>query len=262
MSEERELLIEIRLTGAQMIPGTVKSRELAEVIRSVEEMIASVVPYQNSSYEKDQIVVGLASVQGGSIRLGFKSLLAPVVVMAYFSVANAVKTENFSTLPPDSRNALKKIVTFTRNHQCVAELLSPHDDTLIASITPTTTVDTPGLVRGETTLYGRILRVGGKTPHVMFETVSGATIYCDTSFKLAQELGHRLYEFAEISGTALWDPTVWHVREFRIESFVPSGEKTAEETIAELSRLVGRYFEDVDDVESYVSSIRSEPENI
>ena len=262
MSEHKDLLIEIRLAGKAMIPGAVRSHELAEVIASIEEMIVSVVPAQNLGLHKDEIVVGLASIQDGSIRLGFNSLMASVVVAGYLSVAEAVRTEDFSALPYDSRVALRKIVAFTRHHQCVAELLSPQDDTLIASITPATAVAEPGLVRGQTTLYGQIQRVGGKSPRVMFETITGETIYCETSKQLAQQLGHRLYEFAEITGMASWNPNGWQLEEFQIESFIPSEGKTPEETIIELKRLVGQYFDDIDDVQSYVSSIRSEPENI
>jgi hypothetical protein len=217
--------------------------------------------YHSRALQKEQVVVGLASVKGGSIRLGFKSLHAPVVIPAYLGVANAVKTGDFSPLPPDSRAALKKIVSFTRTHKCVAELLSPQDDTLIASITPSTIIEGPGLARGHTTLYGQIQRVGGKIPRVMFETVSGETIYCETTKEIAQELGHRLYEFAEISGIASWTSEGWRLEEFRLESFTPWGGKTPEETITELKRLVGQYFDDIDDVESYVSYIRSGSEN-
>jgi hypothetical protein len=245
-----------------MIPGVVRSRELAEVIVSFEEMLACVVADQHSNIKKDDVVIGLSNLGDGSIRLGFKSVLTSVVIAAYLSVAGAVEKNEFSSLPSSSLRALDRIVSFTRRHNCVAELRSPDNDEVIASITPSTNIQASGLAQGQTTLYGRILRVGGKTPRVTFETVSGELIFCDVSFEIAQELGRRLYEFAEFSGIAAWDPNGWRLKEFRIESFAASGTKTPEQAMTELRGLVSRYFEDIDDVESYVSSIRSETEDI
>src|SRR5262249_9907065 len=152
------------------------------------------------------------------------------------------------------------IVAFTRRHNCVADLLSPDNDEPIASITPETNTKT-GLVEGQTTLYGVILRVGGKTPRVMIETVSGDTLTCSVSLEIAREMGERLYEFAEFYGVASWDPKEWKVREFRIQSFKVSSTKTPEQAMNELRILVGRYFEGVDAGE-YVSSSRGEEEDI
>jgi hypothetical protein len=257
MSEETSPLIAMRLAGHAMVPGAIRSHDLAELIDSFEEMIACVVADRHLNIKKDDVVIGLASLGDGSIRLGFKSVVPSVVIPAYLSVASAVNKNEFTSLPSSSRRALDKIISFTRRHHCVAELHSPDNDELIASITPSTNTQVSGLAQGLTTIYGRILRVGGKNPRVTVETVSGDSIYCDVSFEIAQELGRRLYEFAEFSGMATWNPNGWQIEEFRIESFASSATKTPEQGMNELRSLVGRYFEDIDDVDSYISSLRS-----
>jgi hypothetical protein len=118
--------------------------------------------------------------------------MASVVVAAYLSVASAVNDNDFTSLPTNSLAALNKIVTFTRRHNCVAELLSPDNDERIASITPETNTKLSGLVESQTTLYGYILRVGGKTPRVMIEIVSGDTLTCAVSLENAREMGEHL----------------------------------------------------------------------
>jgi hypothetical protein len=251
-----EPLIALRLAGRDMIPGTVSSRELAAVIAAFEEMLACVVEYQHTNIEKEDVVVGLASMEDGSIRFGFTSVLTAVVLSAYLSVAHAVTTNDFTALPHSALRALDRIVAFTRRHQCVAELRAPETDALLAAITPATNTQIERIAEGQTTIYGRILRVGGKTPRVTVETVTGDEIFCDVSLAIAQALGRRLYEFAELSGVAVWNPDGWRMKEFRIESFTPSGTKTPEEGMNELRSLVGRYFDDIEDVEAYVSSLR------
>ena len=260
MSEETPPQVAIKFVGKGMAPGTVRSRELALVIDSMEEILASVVADRHSNIKKDDVWVGFSSIEEGSIRLGFTPIMASVVVAAYLSIASAVNENNFASLPSNALEALNKIVTFTRRHNCVADLLSPDNDERIASITPETNTKI-GLVEGQTTLYGVILRVGGKTPRVMIETVSGDTLTCSVSLEIAREMGERLYEFAEFSGIASWNPKEWKVQEFRVQSFKVSSTKTPEQAINELRVLVGRYFEGVD-AEAYVSSIRGEEEDM
>lgn len=261
MSEEISPLITMRLSGRDMIPGEVRSRELAEVIASFEEMLACVVADQHTNVKKDDVLIGISSLEDGSIRLGFRSTWAAMVVAAYLSVAHAVSENEFTSLPGNSLKALDKIIAFTRHHNCVAEFRNPNNDELIASITPSTNTEVSGLIYGRTTIYGQILRVGGKKPRVTVETTSGFPIFCDVSLELAQDLGRRLYEFAEFSGTAAWNPHSWEIRKFHIETFTPSNIKTPEQTMNELRGLVGQYFNDIDDVESYVSSIRRASED-
>lgn len=47
--------IEIRLTGAAVAPGLLRSRELAEVITAVEEMIAAVVEQENPEIKSEEV---------------------------------------------------------------------------------------------------------------------------------------------------------------------------------------------------------------
>jgi hypothetical protein len=199
MSEENTHKVAIKFVGRGMIPGAIRSRELADIILSFEEMLACVVADRHSNIEKDDVLVGLATIGDGNIRLGFNAPMASVVVAAYLSVASAVNQSDFTPLPNNSLIALNKIIAFTRRHDCVAQLLSPGTDEPIAFITSETDTKVSGVVQGQTTIYGRILRVGGKTPRVMIETISGDTLSCVVSLAIARDLGEWLYEFAEFS---------------------------------------------------------------
>jgi hypothetical protein len=176
MSEENTHQVAIKFVGRGMVPGAIRSRELADIIDSFEEMLACIVADRHSNVEKDDVLVGLATIGDGSIRLGFNTGMVSVVSAAYLSVASAVNKNDFTSLPNNSLTALNSIVAFTRRHHCIADLLSPGTDERIASITPETDTKISGLVQGHTMIYGRILRVGGKTPRVMIETMSGDSL--------------------------------------------------------------------------------------
>ncbi|NJO19548.1 MAG: hypothetical protein HC838_05075 [Spirulinaceae cyanobacterium RM2_2_10] len=54
-----ETTIELVLTGEGMSPGKIRSQELAEIIESVEDMIAPMVVHAHPKLTEDRVVVGL-----------------------------------------------------------------------------------------------------------------------------------------------------------------------------------------------------------
>jgi hypothetical protein len=51
--------VQILLTGAGMLPGKIRSKEIAEIIESVEDMIASMVVHDHPDMRKESIIIGL-----------------------------------------------------------------------------------------------------------------------------------------------------------------------------------------------------------
>jgi hypothetical protein len=85
MSEKNTSEVAIKFVGRGMVPGAVRSRELADIIVSFEEMLACVVADRHLNIEKDDVWVGLSTIEEGSIRLGFapswlRSLWPPILV--------------------------------------------------------------------------------------------------------------------------------------------------------------------------------------
>ncbi|NEQ29724.1 MAG: hypothetical protein F6K04_01785, partial [Leptolyngbya sp. SIO4C5] len=66
-----DVTVEILLTGEGMSPGKIRSKEIAEVIESVEDMIASMVVRDYPDLKKDNIVIGLKRIRQGSVGLEF-----------------------------------------------------------------------------------------------------------------------------------------------------------------------------------------------
>ncbi|NJL54772.1 hypothetical protein HC928_05930 [bacterium] len=66
-----DVTVEILLTGEGMSPGKIRSKEIAEVIESVEDMIASMVIRDHPELKKETIVIGLKNIRQGSIGLEF-----------------------------------------------------------------------------------------------------------------------------------------------------------------------------------------------
>lgn len=249
-------IIQLRLSGKHIEPGLVKSRELADILTSVEEMIASILVREDLSIKKEDVVVGLTEISGGSIKLKFSSIKQAAAVSALMIAASAVTGGNFENLPRSSVTSLQTIASFARKHNCLAELMTLEPECTVAKITSETEIYFRPTIIGETTIYGRILRVGGKTPRAMIETLEGELIYCDLDVELAKQLGQKLYKLVSLSGVAKWDAHDLILEDFYIKKMGEYEGRSISSAVDELSTVIGQYFKDIIDVPAYISEIR------
>ena len=252
-----EKFIEIRLIGSDIIPGHIRSSELADIIKSVEEMISSVVIRDVPELKKENIVIGLTHIESKSIGLQFSPNLPEQAFNAAHLITQSLNEQNFAHLPHSSLKALNVIASFTRKHHCNAELRTQNGvDTLLAVITPETEIIYASSLTGQTTLYGEVMRVGGAEPRIMLKTIDEQTVYCDISYELAKQVAEHLYTQVCVSGTAKWSPDTLDLEEFRIEDIVDYEESSAIEAFNALSQLIGSQFSAIDNVETFVTTIR------
>lgn len=127
---------------------------------------------------------------------------------------------------------------------------------VLATITPETTLARRAKLSGETTIYGQVIRVGGREPRVMVELLSGQTVFCDTNEDIAKKLGSRLYTTVGLFGVAQWDGESLKLEQFTIKDVTTYEELPLEDVMNQLAKAVGVYYGDVTDVEKYISDIR------
>lgn len=116
------------------------------------------------------------------------------------------------------------------------------------------------LVKGETTIVGKVVRAGGATEMRCLLRVPGRRriLYCNVKGKeLVRRLGQRLYETIAATGTAVWMHRSWWIHEFTISDFsVPQlGETT--NVIEELREAGLSAWDSVDDPSQYIQELRS-----
>lgn len=250
-------LIEIRLAGTDIIPGLVRSKELADIIESVEEMIASLIAKNNPDIKKDEVIIGLTNIKDGSVRLRFSSSLQSLTLTAFLTIGQAITSNSFELLPSSTIKSLQKISSFSKKHNCTIGLHSLNNQDIEAYIKPDMNIQMKEPVSGETTIYGKILRVGGKKPKASVETIEGDTIYCDLDINLAKKLGQDLYNLTALSGDATWNAHDFKIESFTIKSKGIYENKSTSSATNELSNIIGQYFNNITDVNEFVSSIRT-----
>lgn len=110
---------------------------------------------------------------------------------------------------------------------------------------------------GETTILGKVIRVGGKDPKVAIETTDNRTITCRTTQSIAKELGKKLYSIVSLNGLAHWNLSDLSIEEFVIKSIGSYEDGSMVDTMEAISREYGQFFKDVDP-EGFVKETRKD----
>lgn len=250
-------LIEVTFAGEGIRPDTVKAGDLADILKAIETMVESRVLRDHPEMQKEEVVIGLVNIKSSSLDLEFSSAVPALAIAAFQDAGQAVRDNDFSRLPADSVNALDTVASFTRKRQCIAEfiILNGKRD-VIATITPDIKIERKPLLTGETTIYGQVVRVGGRTPRIMIEMVDGKTIFCDASIDIARTLGGKLYQVVGLSGIAQWDSKTLVMDTFAIKAILSYEASSFKEAMARLAEMTKSYYADITDVPEYIASIR------
>lgn len=111
---------------------------------------------------------------------------------------------------------------------------------------------------GETTLYGKIKRVGGEDPTILFKPFDGNPLSCKTTKELAKEAGALLYSIVGINGIAEWDSDTLQIKDFKILEFTPYRETPIQKAFNGLREIIGDWIDGIEDVESFCNELRYE----
>lgn len=247
--------IKIRLRGNGVKPGQIRSKDIAEILESIEDLVIAETMKTNPTLNKDEIVVGIYAIEDESIGLKFKTTLAAFVIPAFISAINSIDRNDFDSLAPQSLNSLKTISSFTKKYACDAIIGSGTlNETTI--ITPATEIPQPTYIYGQTEIIGKVIRVGGKSPKAMIELTDGSTLYCEVPEPIAKELGHQLYSLARFAGYAKWNSKTLDLDEFTITSVNEFTNTAPELIIQELASLFGDKFLKIENVDNFISNLR------
>jgi hypothetical protein len=249
--------VEVLLSGDGISPGKLRSKEIAEIIESIEDMIASTVVQEHPGLKKESIIIGLKGVREGSIGLEFSPNLEELTLPATYRITRSIAENDFTSLSSNTLSSLRKLSAFTRRHHCRAEFLTLNGKVeSLAVITPETRIPERYLISGETSLHGEITRVGGAEPKIQFKTLEGDIIYCSTDKEIARKAGTKLYNKVEIQGVAEWNSETLKIESFHVTDIADYEDIRLSEAFEELSNLIGNSLDYIDNVDNFVSEIR------
>lgn len=261
-------IMELRFTHLDRNPENIRSRDVAKAIAAFEEAVAIVAAREpGSNLDPYTTAVGLVGARVASLDLQFQSPYPEAISRAYRLVAGAIASERFGDIPTPALRKLKSVRAFIRKVSGHAEFWEVFDDqaTQLATMTPSIVIEVPlDALRGVTTLYGRVVRVGGeKKQTVSLRLLDNSLLLVDAaSEELAKQIAHRLYSRVGLIGTATYDPVSLSMLEFTANELSEYSETPLEDAFQSLREVLGPYIDAIDDIEAYFSDIRGDSDEV
>lgn len=257
MSKFSEKLF-VKLSGASVSLDSLNASELAELITAHEKALLAEMRKDSEIHISDEdATLSLVGIQEGSIQLIFNSHHADLQV-AFRNICHAIASRTIDKLSSPTQECLKTIKKIVKLHGMIAEFYDTQGIT--ASLTSETPIPVKNMVyvTGETTLYGRVERVGGKTPKVWLMLGDNETIVCEISESLAIEVANYLYQWVSVFGKAKWNSSDYSIESFKILGINKEFQAIPlNEAFEYLSQEIGHYYNEIDPIE-YVQAMRND----
>jgi hypothetical protein len=252
-----EKLLKFRLVGDNISPEKISSNDFAKLISAYEDAIVAFFEKKHPD-KKDLGFISVVGIKNESAGVEF----LPNYENEFIEVANIINTSinnnTISKLPFTTVENLHIIQNYVSKKGCIAEL-NGYDKIASTKITPSTNlrITKEFFVEGETTVYGKIVRIGGKRPIVRIQLESELEISIEITEKKAKELSPYLYETIGVKGFAKWKKENYELEDIKAKSFILMENKSLNKKIKELGGLLGKYWVDIDNPDDYVASLRS-----
>jgi hypothetical protein len=193
----------------------------------------------------------------GSIGFEFPPNLAELTLHATRRITTSIADNNFGILPSATLHSLRKLSAFTRRHQCNAEFFTQNGQLEpLATLTPETQIPNVYPLSGETSIYGEITCVGGAEPKIQFKTLDNQVIYCTASKATTKKAGTKLYTIVKLYGQAEWNSETFVIENFHVIDISDYERIPSSEAFEELANLIGDSFDQIEDVDHFISEIR------
>lgn len=241
--------------------------ELADIIVSIEESFVSLITHNDKKINKNDIIIGVSKIQKGSTIFNFFSAscipkVQEKIDSAKTIILDSISKNNFNELPNSTIKSLNVLSKISKQHECnISFCNNAIAKQPIAQITPKTKIETSlaNEIIGETTIYGKIITIGNKSPTVRID-INGQNNIISVKINEVQalELAPKLYKWVGFRGKATWDAITGSVKFFTLEEITSYEETPVIKAFDMLSENFGQYYNDIHDVNEYVAELRRE----
>jgi hypothetical protein len=256
---------EVRLVGPDLTPERMPLRAVNDVLSAVQDLASGRDPFEVRQVPPEK-GISLAKVRRGSAVYACVAH-APDEARANLSCIGRLLASGNAEAVDDDR-----LIAALRPIQLLSEVARAIDGqvqvALKKSASPLFSVIKDAyqrisdrlLLKGETTVIGRVERVGGATGMRCLLRVPGRRrgLYCSVAGrKLAQRLGQHLYEDIAAVGTATWIHRTWRIYHFTIRDFSQPRLGNARDALNELRNAGLKAWDVIDNPEGFIQELRS-----
>jgi hypothetical protein len=257
---------EVRFVAEGLAPEQVPVRAFSRALSAVQDLASGRDRFETSHVPPEK-GIGLVRVRRGSAVYSCVSH-APEEARANLAhVGELLSSEDGHGLEEDGLvSALRPIESLSdvaRSIPCRIEVALVEDrerPLVVVEEDAFRRISSRLLLRGDTTVVGRVERAGGSTGERCSLRVPGRQhlLYCDVETKdLVRRLGQHLYEQIAATGTATWIHRSWRIFEFTIKDFTQPRLGDPNEAIEQLRNAGLKAWDRVSDPDAFVRELRS-----
>lgn len=214
---------EVALRGSGVLPEAIPMRAVADTLSAVQRLTNS------QEFEEDKSppveAIRLLNVQRGSAVYSCFSL-HPEQALAQLRVAGQIVStaeEAVSSFVDRLLSPIEDLSRIARSLSCAIIVKTPgRQGAILAEFDQASYQQLADrvLLHGETTIRGRVERVGGASDvRCTLRLENGRLLYCDVaSAELSRRIGKHLYEQVIAHGNATWVHRSWRVIRFTIQA--------------------------------------------
>ena len=267
MAKAPQATFEVRFVAPGLIPAKVPLHAVSEALAAVQDLASGRDPFETRHVPPEK-AIGLVKVRRGS---AVYSCVAREPEDAYKNLArvgNMLSELTQETIGGESElmvaafRPIETLSTVARNVGCrveIARVDKKEHPMVVVDSDAFKKLSNRLLLKGETTVLGTVVRVGGATGMRCLMRVAGRhrILYCDVeSRELVRNLGQHLYEQIAATGTATWIHRSWYIYEFTIRGFTQPALGDAESAINALRDAGLNAWDKIKDPESYIGKLR------
>jgi hypothetical protein len=254
---------EVLFRGPGVYPERVPLRLLARALGAVQRLAGGEEVQAEDEADSAETPFGLTGIRRGSAVYQFAPQSADRLVPA---AASNFRTTRLVIADPDQigdrgflLDPLKELSTAARSLGAEIVLRSPGRDGEVYAVIDADSYQRVAdrlVVGGDTTLFGRLERVGGSSePRCAIRLDERRRLlYCAVATpSLAPELGRRLYQRVALHGKAQWLKTNWRVVAFDVTGVSQPQRRSADEVIAAVRAAGGSDWDRIADPKAFLA---------
>lgn len=247
--------LKISFSGNGISPDKVSANEFAKLVIAYENALLAVVN-KNHPGRKGLSRISIVKVIDESLTILAEPNSEDVIEAADI-INTSISTNKLFQLPFEAVDNLSVIQAFVEKYGCDANL-NGIEGIASAKITPATDlrITKSFYIKGETTIYGTVLRIGGAEPRIRVQADNGTAFSVVTNASTAKELTSHLYERIGVKGLATWKKENNELIEIKLKSFVLLSKLPLTERLKGLQNLLGEFWTDVDNPDDFITSLR------
>lgn len=250
-------IIELTFRGEGITPDNLKASEVADLISSYEDALLNLIVRDNPEVNLDEVFISLINIEENSVHLKFKPKVIGTVIAAAITLNTALNSFQYETLPYKTVESLNRIWAFTKRRNCTGEI-SGGENFPTARISSETEIAITDefFFQGDTTVYGKVERVGGSKPRVRLRLDDDQIVYSEINESIAKRLAKNLYDVVCVKGFAKWRKENLKIEQLIVDQVIDFTETSIADAIKSLQTVIGESWDSIDNPENYINTIR------